>query len=126
MQGVSISSKEPNTLGVSAFMSCGRGSDLCSLYVRMPKHYFEAYVLYDKSNKRDNDFGVSLPVYDWDEKEIKSRFRTASATETALLPRFRGVHFMTTKAMSKHMTLQIKDEDGCELIENQDLSGWMH
>ena len=124
MQGFTLKAGEINSLGVEALMSCGRLTDLCDLYIRIPSEYDTAAIIYDLEDTEDSELYIPTPVYDWDETYAKKVYRSPSDIVTFLSPKFHGVHIQIKKDYAEHSTLHITESNGCEFINVESLSGW--
>jgi hypothetical protein len=124
MQGFVLKAGEKNSLGVEALMSCGRFTDLCDLYIRIPSEYDTAAIIYDLEDTEDSELYIPTPVYDWDEEYAKKEYRSPSDIVTFLSPKFHGVHIQIKKDYAEHSTLHITESNGCEFIDIENLSGW--
>jgi hypothetical protein len=123
-QVTEINAADPDTSEIAAYVSCGRFSDLCNLYVRIPNDYDSALLIYDNRREKDYDLTVSIPVYDWDTKEIESRFNNQSELSKFLSPSFHGTEFQISRDFAKHATLSFEHKFGCFDIQINDLSPW--
>ena len=124
MHGFTVKAGENNSLGIEALMSCGRFTDLCDLYIKIPSEYDTAAIIYDIENTEDSEFYIPTPVYDWDGKYAKKVYRSPSDIVTFLSPTFHGIHIQMKKSYAKHSTLHLTESNGCEFIDIENLAGW--
>jgi hypothetical protein len=124
MQGFKIKAGEENSFGIEALMSCGRLSDLCDLYIKIPSEFDTAAIIYDLESTEDSEFYIPTPVYDWDEAYAKKVYRTPSDIITFLSPKFHGVHIQLKKNYAEYTELHLTESNGCEFIDIEKLSGW--
>ncbi|GMM66926.1 hypothetical protein MTsDn1_02200 [Alteromonas sp. MTD1] len=124
MQGFVVKAGEKNSLGIEALVSCGRLTDLCDLYIRVPSQYDTAAIIYDLKDTEDSELYIPTPVYNWDEEYAKKEYRSPSDIVSFLSPKFHGVHIQIKKDYAVHSTLYLTEANGCEFIDVENLSGW--
>ena len=125
LQGSSLTSGEPNQLGVSAYYYCGRGSGLYTLAIKFPEEFDEAALAYDASKKPDGDLYLNLLVHDWDAAEIDSQYRAESDIAKFMKPKFHGVLIDLSMRVARDLELSLYNSNACETIEVKGLTGWM-
>ena len=122
MQGFTIKAGEKNSLGIEALMSCGRLTDLCDLYIKIPSEFDTAAIIYNLESTYDSEFYIPTPVYDWDEVYAKKVYRSPSDIVTFLSPKFHGVHIQLKKSYAEYTELHLTESNGCEFIDIEKLS----
>jgi hypothetical protein len=108
--------------GISHFAECPSYSDVCTVWVRVPKEIDSVRLLYP--DREDYRLNVGLSMFDLSQNELDSTWKPG-ALHTFLSGGFTGFNLQVSRKLAKRMTIWFGRPERGNVYELKSLSIWL-